>query len=75
MYVPYALAQHINSCEQEKNIEICSWSENGMYADDAMYTGLARKARKERNTKVKKVRGKAKDEVRTGKAVSKKKKD
>jgi hypothetical protein len=35
--------------------------------------GLARKARKERNTKVKKVRGKEKIEVRSGKAVAKKK--
>jgi hypothetical protein len=49
--------------------------ENDTLADDALYAGLARKARKERNTKVKKVRGKAKEEVRTGKAVSKKKKD
>jgi len=48
-------------------VESCS--EHGRFA------GLARKARKERNTKVKKVRGKAKEEVRTGKAVSKKKKD
>ena len=39
----------------------------------ALMTGLARKARKERNTKVKKVRGKEKIEVRSGKAVAKKK--
>jgi hypothetical protein len=36
-------------------------------------SALARKARKERNTKVKKVRGKEKVEVRSGKAVAKKK--
>uniref|UniRef100_A0A7S0V7I7 40S ribosomal protein S24 n=1 Tax=Hemiselmis tepida TaxID=464990 RepID=A0A7S0V7I7_9CRYP len=36
--------------------------------------GLNRKSRKERKTKVKKVRGKAKEEVKTGKAVTKKKK-
>ena len=36
---------------------------------------LARKAGKERKNKVKKVRGKEKAEVRTGKAVAKKKKE
>jgi len=36
---------------------------------------LARKASKERKNKVLKVRGKAKTEVRSGKAVAKKKKD
>jgi hypothetical protein len=40
------------------------------------FTGkLARKASKERKNKVLKVRGKAKTEVRSGKAVAKKKKD
>jgi len=38
-------------------------------------TKLSRKARKERKNKVLKVRGKAKAEVRTGKAVAKKKKE